>query len=42
MGLGTLGMPEHVARRMTSEAGFSRFEVRDFANPVNAFYEVRP
>lgn len=40
--LGTLGLPEPVARRMTAEAGFTRFSVRDFGNPVNAFYEVRP
>jgi hypothetical protein len=41
-GLGTLGLPEPVARRMTTEAGFTRFAVRDFGNPLNAFYEVRP
>ncbi|MGH2555064.1 MAG: methyltransferase domain-containing protein [Actinomycetota bacterium] len=40
--LGTLGLPEPVARKMTAEAGFSRFAVRDFGNPLNAFYEVRP
>jgi 2-polyprenyl-3-methyl-5-hydroxy-6-metoxy-1,4-benzoquinol methylase len=40
--LGTLGLPEPVARRMTREAGFTRFAVRDFGNPLNAFYEVRP
>jgi 2-polyprenyl-3-methyl-5-hydroxy-6-metoxy-1,4-benzoquinol methylase len=41
-GLGTLGLPESVARRMTAEAGFTRFAVRDFGNPLNSFYEVRP
>lgn len=41
-GLGTLGLPEPVARRMTAEAGFTRFTVRDFGNPLNSFYEVRP
>jgi 2-polyprenyl-3-methyl-5-hydroxy-6-metoxy-1,4-benzoquinol methylase len=41
-GLGTLGLPEPVARQMTREAGFTRFAVRDFGNPLNAFYEVRP
>jgi 2-polyprenyl-3-methyl-5-hydroxy-6-metoxy-1,4-benzoquinol methylase len=40
--LGTLGLPEQVARRMTAEAGFTRFTVRDFGNPLNSFYEVRP
>jgi 2-polyprenyl-3-methyl-5-hydroxy-6-metoxy-1,4-benzoquinol methylase len=42
LGLGTLGFPEPVARKMTSEAGFSRFTTRDFENPINAYYEVRP
>lgn len=41
-GLGTLGLPEPVAREMTAEAGFTRFKVRDFGNPLNSFYEVRP
>lgn len=41
-GLGTLGFPEPVARQMVTDAGFTRFEVRDFDNPLNAFYEVRP
>ena len=40
--LGTLGLPEVVARRMSAEAGFTRFTVRDFGNPLNSFYEVRP
>jgi 2-polyprenyl-3-methyl-5-hydroxy-6-metoxy-1,4-benzoquinol methylase len=42
MGLGTLGFPEPVARKMTEEAGFTRFTTRDFENPINAYYEVRP
>jgi 2-polyprenyl-3-methyl-5-hydroxy-6-metoxy-1,4-benzoquinol methylase len=41
-GLGTLGLPEPVARKMAAEAGFTRFTVRDFGNPLNSFYEVRP
>jgi len=41
-GLGTLGFPEHVARRMVTEAGFTRFKSHDFDNPINAYYEVRP
>jgi 2-polyprenyl-3-methyl-5-hydroxy-6-metoxy-1,4-benzoquinol methylase len=40
--LGTLGLPEPVARKMVAESGFSRFTVRDFGNPLNSFYEVRP
>ncbi|MGE0827565.1 MAG: methyltransferase domain-containing protein [Candidatus Binatia bacterium] len=41
-GLGTLGFNEEVARRMTAEAGFTRFTRHDFENPLNAYYEVRP
>jgi 2-polyprenyl-3-methyl-5-hydroxy-6-metoxy-1,4-benzoquinol methylase len=41
-GLGTLGLPEPIARAMTFNAGFTRFTVRDFGNPLNSFYEVRP
>ncbi len=41
-GLGTLGLPESVARKMTAEAGFTRFVVRNFGNALNSFYEVRP
>jgi SAM-dependent methyltransferase len=40
-GLGTLGFPETVARAMTEEAGFSRFQALDLGHPINAFYEVR-
>ena len=42
LGLGTLGFPEPVARKMTAEAGFTRFTTKDFENPINAYYEVRP
>jgi 2-polyprenyl-3-methyl-5-hydroxy-6-metoxy-1,4-benzoquinol methylase len=41
-GLGTLGFSEPTARAMTAAAGFTRFTRHDFANPVNAYYEVRP
>jgi SAM-dependent methyltransferase len=41
-GLGTLGFPEPVARKMVKEAGFMRFKSHDFDNPINAYYEVRP
>ena len=41
-GLGTLGLPESLAREMAGEAGFTRFRALDFGHPVNAFYEVRP
>jgi 2-polyprenyl-3-methyl-5-hydroxy-6-metoxy-1,4-benzoquinol methylase len=42
LGLGTLGFSEETARRMTAEAGFTRFRRHDFQNPLNAYYEVRP
>ena len=42
LGLGTLGFSESLARKMTAEAGFTRFEPIDFDHPVNAFYVVRP
>jgi SAM-dependent methyltransferase len=41
-GLGTLGLTEDVARRLTREAGFTRFERLPVDHPVNAFYLVRP
>jgi ubiquinone/menaquinone biosynthesis C-methylase UbiE len=42
LGLGTLGFPEDLARRMTREAGFTRFEPLDLGHPINAFYVVKP
>ena len=42
LGLGTLGLHPRLARRMTEEAGFTRFEEIDLGHPVNAFYVVRP
>ncbi len=42
MGLGTLGFNPEVARRMTAEAGFTRFQQHDFDEPANLYYEVRP
>ena len=41
-GLGTLGFHEELARRMTREAGFTRFKTHDFTHALNAYYEVRP
>jgi 2-polyprenyl-3-methyl-5-hydroxy-6-metoxy-1,4-benzoquinol methylase len=41
-GLGTLGFHPELAERMCREAGFSRFAQRDFDDPVNLYYEVRP
>jgi len=41
-GLGTLGFNPEVARRMSEEAGFTRFVMHDFKDPGNLYYEVRP
>ena len=41
-GLGTLGLPESVARRLAGDAGFSRFRRLAVDHPTNAFYEIRP
>jgi len=41
-GLGTLGFHEGLANEMTQDAGFTRFETKDFGNPINIYYEVRP
>jgi 2-polyprenyl-3-methyl-5-hydroxy-6-metoxy-1,4-benzoquinol methylase len=41
-GLGTLGMSRDLAREMTREAGFTRFEPLALDDPINAFYVVRP
>jgi SAM-dependent methyltransferase len=41
-GLGTLGLPESLARSLAADAGFERFRKLDIDHPINAFYEVRP
>ena len=41
-GLGTLGLPPDRLRQMCETAGFTRFEVHDFEDPANLYYEVRP
>ncbi len=41
-GLGTLGFTEPVAREMVTRAGFASLKRRDFNNPLNSFFEVRP
>ncbi|MHB1583991.1 MAG: class I SAM-dependent methyltransferase [Acidimicrobiales bacterium] len=41
-GLGTIGLTPTVARRLASDAGFGRFTVRDFDEPANLYYEIRP
>ena len=39
MGLGTLGFSPGVAERMCREAGFAAFQVHDFKDPANLYYE---
>ena len=41
-GLGTLGFDPGLAERVCREAGFTRFEVHDFDDPANLYYEGRP
>jgi SAM-dependent methyltransferase len=41
-GLGTLGFNPEVAEDMVRAAGFTRFELHDFDDPSNLYYEVRP
>ena len=41
-GLGTLGFTPEVAERRTRDGGFSRFQMHDFEDPSNLYYEVRP
>ena len=39
-GLGTLGLPEAMARRLADTAGFTSFRKLDIDHSVNAFYEI--
>ena len=41
-GLGTLGFNPEVAETMCRKAGFTRFQMHDFKDPGNLYYEVRP
>ncbi|HVC71703.1 MAG TPA: class I SAM-dependent methyltransferase [Acidimicrobiales bacterium] len=40
-GLGTLGLHPELLARLCTEAGFSHFQVQDFDEPANLYYEVR-
>lgn len=40
-GLGTLGLHADLLRELCVAAGFSRFQVHDFEDPANLYYEVR-
>ena len=39
-GLGTLGFNPEVAERMIRDAGFTQFQMHDFKDPGNLYYEV--
>jgi 2-polyprenyl-3-methyl-5-hydroxy-6-metoxy-1,4-benzoquinol methylase len=41
-GLGTLGLHPELAEQICRDAGFTRFAEKDFGNPINTYYEVRP
>jgi len=41
-GLGTLGLTPELAEQFARDAGFRSFTVRDFDEPANLYYEVRP
>jgi 2-polyprenyl-3-methyl-5-hydroxy-6-metoxy-1,4-benzoquinol methylase len=41
-GLGTVGLPPQVLEGLVREAGFTRFQMHDFEDPANLYYEIRP
>lgn len=41
-GLGTLGLDAELLASMCRQAGFTSFTLRDFEDPANLYYEVRP
>ena len=41
-GYGTLGLPPSTMEALCRDAGFTRFQVHDFDDPANLYYEVRP
>jgi 2-polyprenyl-3-methyl-5-hydroxy-6-metoxy-1,4-benzoquinol methylase len=41
-GLGTIGLPPRALQQLARDAGFSRFQVHDFEDPANLYYEIRP
>lgn len=40
-GLGTLGLHPELLAQLCADAGFSRFQMHDFDEPANLYYEVR-
>jgi 2-polyprenyl-3-methyl-5-hydroxy-6-metoxy-1,4-benzoquinol methylase len=41
-GLGTLGLPPRALKQLTRDAGFTRFQMHDFEDPANLYYEIQP
>jgi SAM-dependent methyltransferase len=41
-GLGTIGLPPRALERLARDAGFTRFQLHDFEDPANLYYEIRP
>lgn len=41
-GLGTLCLHPELLSQLCLQAGFSRFQIHDFDEPANLYYEVRP
>jgi SAM-dependent methyltransferase len=41
-GLGTIGLPPRALEQLARDAGFTQFQVHDFDDPANLYYEVRP
>jgi SAM-dependent methyltransferase len=41
-GLGTIGLPPRALQQLARDAGFTRFQVHDFEDPANLYYEIRP
>jgi 2-polyprenyl-3-methyl-5-hydroxy-6-metoxy-1,4-benzoquinol methylase len=41
-GLGTIGLPPRALEQLARDAGFTRFQMHDFEDPANLYYEIRP
>ncbi len=41
-GLGTIGLPPRALEQLARDAGFRRFQLHDFEDPANLYYEIRP
>ena len=41
-GLGTIGLPPRAVEQLARDTGFTRFQMHDFEDPANLYYEIRP